>query len=355
MKKTIALLIIVFMLAALCACSANQPALSSASPPTQPTPASGVASVFGKEVKIAVISNGDEAASSLFFAGAKGEAESMGIQIETVAAGKDFDAAVDKSSGEGANAIIAYLPNKAESYAALESAAQKGISISIFEMQKGSAPETISQTYYNPEKETDMALEAAMAYPPHDPPVRLIALFETKDGKTATAYQALVDAGKIFPKETYLAAGNDKQPKAWMDDKLTHYYAGMMDAVFAEDSKLAAAALDSLDAGKRDDMEVFSIGLSEEVLKRMQSEPEVYVQVVGANSAYAGKLNVRIALDMLKGHAPAKEELAPSLISAADLKDKEILTALGDLVSADLAGKYNETWMDELRNANKAK
>ncbi len=354
MKKVTALCTLIFVIILLCACTPEQQAaVSSATPPPateqpSPTPA-GVEKVFGKQVKIAVISNGDEAASALFFAAAKAEAESMGVQAYTAAAGKEFDNAVAKSAGEGAAAIIAYLPNKAESYAALESAAQKGTSVSIFEMQKGDAPAALSQTYFNPGKQVELALEATLAYPPHDTPVRLIALFESKGGQAATAYETLKSAGKVFPKETYVAEGNKTDAKAWLEGKLKSYPAGTIDAIFAEDETLALAALDTLEAGKRTDMEVFTIGLSGQVLTRMQGNPDIFAQAAGANSAYAGKLNVRIALSMIKGHAPVKEELAPMVADAKNLKDKDAAAALADMVTADEAGKYNETWMDELR------
>lgn len=351
MKKLLAILTLILVLVVLCACTPTQQAAVSSATAEQPTPTpAGVEKVFGKQVEIAVISNGDDAASALFFAAAKAEAESMGIQVDTKAAGKEFDTTVEKSAGDGVDAIVAYLPNKAGSYSALEAAAKKGIAVSLFEMQKGDAPATLSQTYFNPDKQVDMELEAALTYPPHDTPVRLFGLFETKDGETATAYQALKDAGKVFPKETYLAEGNATDAKAWMAGKLGNYFEGMIDGVFAENERLALAALDALEAGNRTDMEVFSIGLSEKVLERMQKNPEVYVQVAGANSAYAGKLNVRIALEMIKGHAPVKEELVPLLVNAPDLKDKDFATALAGMASAEDAAKYNEAWMDELRS-----
>jgi hypothetical protein len=95
-------------------------------------------------------------------------------------------------------------------------------------------------------------------------------------------------------------------------------------------------------------MEVFCIGLSPAIAARMQKNPEVMPQAIGANTVYAGVLNVRIALSMIKGTQPVTQEITPSIINASDLKD-DLVTALAGLAPSDLKKDYNEAWMDELR------
>ena len=55
-------------------------------PTATPAPKVGIEAVFGKPISLAIVSNGDEAASSLFFDAAAMEAKSMGIDVTTTAA-----------------------------------------------------------------------------------------------------------------------------------------------------------------------------------------------------------------------------------------------------------------------------
>lgn len=374
MKKYLIVIIAIFLAVLFGACSAasgsDVPAASAAGQPqasgtaaqAEPsdTPtssvsaemeqASAVESVFGKAVKIAVLSNGSAADSALFFAGAQSEAASLGIEIATEASETGFDSSVEKYAGEGVGAIVAYLPKAPASYNALKAAADKGIPVSVFELQKGAVPEKISHTYYNSAKEAATALDAAIAYPPHDTPVRQISLFESKKTPAYTAYKTYLDQGKIFPKELYIAAGNKTAPTAWLTSKLKGYYAGMLDAIFADSEKLVLSAMDALEAKKRDDMTVFCTGITEAIAARMKANPEVFVQAVGPNVYFAGVLNLRIAAGMIKGSSPATEEFAPCTLNASDLIASDENTVFTKL-AGDLASKYNESWMNSLRSA----
>jgi cytidyltransferase-like protein len=114
------------------------------------------------------------------------------------------DLAGDLRKAESAGVDVVFLPEPAD-MAAIESAAAD-LPVTVYGIEKASVGDSVSQIYYSPGNETDMALGAALAYPPHDTPVRLILMFESADSASYAAYQKLCDEGKVFPKEVYVAS-----------------------------------------------------------------------------------------------------------------------------------------------------
>jgi ABC-type sugar transport system substrate-binding protein len=311
----------------------------SLAPTQQPTPEpKGVEAVFGKEITITLIS-GAAGDAELFAEGAKAEAESMGITMKTSASETIGDAVSSEADG-----IIAYMPRQ-EDYAAIESAAADKPAV-VYGTEKAAVGESVSQVYYLPGNETDIAMEAALNYPPHDTPVRLVLMFESADSASYAAYQKLTDEGKIFPKEVYIASDGGAAPDGWLTDKLQGYVEGMLDGVYADNARLALGALDALEALGRTDMEVFCPGVTPEAVKRMEKNPEVFAQAVGANEYLAGALSVRAALKAIKGEGGSVIELLPSVINASRLADNAALMEMG----GEQASLLNEPWMDTLRS-----
>ncbi len=349
-RKLAVLLMAVLMCIVVAGCqaapAANE-APSAAATPTEaptpsPTPKVGIEAVFDKPITLALVSNTDEASSSLFFDAAATEAESMGVTVTTNAAGDGFDAAVAEAA-QSADAVVAYLPNKVQNYSALESLEKPA---AVYELGKGSVPQGLSYLYYEPDGELDMALNAALVYPPHDTPVRLMLMFKSVDSPAYTAYKSLYDQGKIFPKEIYIASENEKEAREWLTGQLDSYVEGMLDAVFAEDTALASNAYDALAALGRTDMEVFCPGVTAGVVTRMQQEPDVFAQGIGQNDALAGMLGVRAALQMLKGGEAVTLAFEPAVINAEGYGIDASALAVMDSEKAVL---YNADWMDELR------
>ncbi|MGE5493735.1 MAG: hypothetical protein ACM3S4_00285 [Burkholderiales bacterium] len=324
-------------------CSGGVAALEpgeSHAPTQEPTPEpKGVEAVFGKEMTITLVS-GASGDVELFAEGAKAEAESMGITLKT----SESEVLGDAVSGPESDGIIAYMPRQ-EDYAAIESAAADKPAV-VYGTEKAAVGESVSQVYYLPGNETDMAMEAALTYPPHDTPVRLILMFESAGSASYAAYQKLTDEGKIFPKEVYIASDEGAAPDGWLTDKLQGYVEGMLDGVYAENARLALGALDALEALGRTDMEVFCPGVTPEAIKRMAKNPEVFAQAVGANEYLAGALSVRAALKAIKGEGGTVTELLPCVISASRLADNAALMEMG----GEQASLLNEPWMDTLRS-----
>ena len=132
---------------------------------------------------------------------------------------------------------------------------------------------------YDDTQEIDMALDAVLTYPPHDAPVRLFALFTSEDSAASVRYEELTAEGKIMQKRTWYAAEavgepEDEEPteepeesaqstespqiqdgdmskatllaQEWVAERLESYYAGMVDAIFAETEELAVAAANGI-------------------------------------------------------------------------------------------------------------
>jgi DNA-binding LacI/PurR family transcriptional regulator len=358
MKKIAAFFIALIFIGCMTACSAapqtataeNTASVSPAQPSQSKDP---IEKVFGKKIKIAAVSNTDDKKSEWFFSGVKQEAEALGAEVQTNAAKDNYETEAQNFAEAGVDALIVFLYDPDDSYDKLEAIA-KDIPVSVFEMEEGGDTSSISRVTYNAQAQVDMALEATLAYPPHDTPVRLISMFENNKAQAFATFKTNIDNGKIYNKAQYVVSEDkEKTADVWIKEKLDRFVEGMIDAVFAEDEELAIHALDQLEAAKRTDMEVFCIGMSSELVERMQKNPEVVPQAIGANSVFAGVLNVRIVLDMLKGAQSVKEEMKPSIINASDLKDKDTVAFLSALVPDGLTKDYNETWMDELRAANK--
>ena len=345
----IILLVCVFSLGCTAEPEATSPVSASptATPPPQPT--TGLEAVFGKEeVTLCVISNLDGTDLSMFLDGTRKEAQSMGIKL-TAADGTDsLSNAAAGAVQNGADALIVCLAEEQQSYQFLDIAADSGIPVCIFEMQPGAVAAGVSQLVYDPDEADDMALDAALVYPPHDTPVRLILMFESRESAAYLTYETLYAQGKIFPKEIYVASEDEAAaPGAWLEEKLNDYVEGMLDGVFAENTVLALGALDTLETLDRTDMEVFSIGLTSTVISRMSQNPDVYVQAVGVNTPLAGVLSVRVSLNALYGGEPVSLTLEPVLADAADFGQD----AIDALINTDetLSDLYNESWMDTLR------
>lgn len=328
--------------AAGCAGQAALPEAGSQKPaaPTATPEPKGVEAEFGRQISITLLSGADS--SDLFAQGAQAEADSLGITLETAAGGNISDAL----AGAKADAVISYLPEPAD-FGAIESASAD-VPITVYSIEKAAVGENVSQVYYSPGNEAELAFDAALSYPPHDTPVRLILMFQSADSASYAAYQKLAGEGRIFPKEVYVASESpDTAPGSWLTDKLNGYVEGMLDGVYAENADLALGALDALEALGRTDMEVFCASVTPDTIARMAKNPEVFAQAVGANEYVAGALCVRASLKKIKGEGSVAQELAPCVIDASGL-------AAGNAALLEMGGEQSkllgEPWMDTLRS-----
>ncbi|MHB1315692.1 MAG: substrate-binding domain-containing protein [Christensenellales bacterium] len=358
MRKVIGIFLSLLLALSIFGCSAytapTEGQKTSASPSAQPTPEPvGIERVFGKkELIAAVVSNGSEEESRLFFDAAAAEGSALGVTVQTKAAGKDFTAAV-KNAVQGADCLIVYLPHGLAEGSAFEGLQ---IPVCVFRKDEAPAPKDASVITYDGAEEVELSLEAVLNYPPHDTPVRLFGLFTSKNSEASTAYDQLISEGKVMSKRTWYAEGGTEaaqtaQPasaaeraKQWVTERLNGYFPGMVDAIYAETEELAVAALDALEEAGRDDMEVITVGVSGQTLSRMKANPSVFVQTIGCNDALAGYKCIRISLGMVKGGGVASETLKPVVINAPTGE-----TSFADYLVQGADIGYEQDYMAQLR------
>lgn len=165
---------------------------------------------------------------------------------------------------------------------------------------------------YDASGAAESALKRAIAYPPHETPVRLIGLFSSETSPGYTAWKAAAEKGSIFSKAEFFL--NDLEMLAasvWFAERLDEFYPGMIDAVYAETGNLAIAAVHQLRGRPRADMEVFSCSSDAEADLSLSSLMPV---VVGADLYKAGELCYESAAALLQGKTVESSVLFPSIL-----------------------------------------
>ena len=160
-------------------------------------------------------------------------------------------------------------------------------------------------------------LDLAIAYPPHDTPVRLFGLFESRESAACTAWQAAVAEGRVFVKGAYYASEAEESAEAWMAGRLERYFEGMVDGIYAETAELAVAAAQALLAAGRSDMEIFCTGSSDALLDLMEAHPALVAAAYGVDEAEAGRMCISLAEQMLEGKTPEGASLTAAPVGAA--------------------------------------
>ena len=163
----------------------------------------------------------------------------------------------------------------------------------------------------------ETALDLAVAYPPHETPVRLIGLFTNEQSRAYTVWREAADNGRVFSKaELFLTEPVPEEtpaPKKYppsptpvlsLEERLTAlfsgFYPGMIDGVYAETGELAVAAAGVLASLERDDMEVFSASTSANAESLLSP---LLVACVGLNAGEAGGLSYSAASALLGGES----------------------------------------------------
>lgn len=294
-----------FVAALLCACSQGpgarpaKPAQATEPTPTpEPTP---------PPIRLGYVNErGEEGV--LFIEGLVAEASKRGILAEAciASASSAYDVVV-VCAAEGFDAARFASKPPAVIYGGAEPASQT------------SAP-PYARVYYDGSNALSLAYDTALAFPPHDTPVRMIGVFESKDSPASVLFDELYEQGKLLPKATYYAdAGKDHEPLSeWLADKLGENldYEGMVDCLFAETDKLALEALSALQKHPRANMEIFCAQISAQTLASMKHNPKRFAACAGENLADAGRECLFIAEKMAGGMPPVVKTIQPAVVYA---------------------------------------
>ncbi|MBR3842688.1 MAG: hypothetical protein IKM38_05375 [Christensenellaceae bacterium] len=317
-KRYISLLIVFALLLGCFSCQAK-PAEEDEAPvvfetlaPTPTPEPEGFAKVFGKEeIKISVICEGTEADNTLFAAGILSESEAMGMKAEFFYA-EDMALALDEALLTEADLIIVNAKT------ALEKSIETDKTVVIFDHTGsfGTGADLVI-TQDNSQAITQL-YEAILAYPPHDTPVRLLAMFESEMTAASEAFAAYMDEGKFMYKGTFAEAESEDSLEDWANDRLERYFPGMIDALIAENESYALHMAEALKAAERDDFEIFSCVLTEKILGIMQENPELIAAAIGTNDALAGKAAMLLGLRAISGEVVSDLTLVSEVFYAAE-------------------------------------
>ena len=163
----------------------------------------------------------------------------------------------------------------------------------------------------------ETALDLAVAYPPHETPVRLIGLFTSEQSRAYTVWREAADNGRVFSKaELFLTESVPEEtpkpkkeppsptPIPTLEERLktlfSGFYPGMIDGVFAETGELAVAAAGVLAQLGREDMEVFAASTDANAPSLLSP---LLVACVGLNAGEAGGLSYSAASALLDGES----------------------------------------------------
>jgi hypothetical protein len=259
------------------------------SPAPTPTPAPVIA-VFGADVSLS------------FANGVSDYAENKTYQLEFVS---EDVGALSQYRPDGAAAAIVFLKN------ADVTLPETDIPIYVYAADGQFVPAGVRHlTYFDTNAAID-ALNLAIAYPPHETPVRMIGLFTGKTSRAYSAWIRAVESGRVFAKAVFTENNTDQTIDAWLEEQCAAYYPGMLDAVFAETGTFAVTAAQKLTDLGRNDLEVFSAATDGNADLALSA---VLVAVKGADLYHAGELCCAGAEALLDGVEAENGTLLPVLL-----------------------------------------
>lgn len=268
-----------------------------ATPAPSPTPA---------PVQVLLVADCSPSEAADFFFGVAQSAQAEGWRISTHAEDRLSDAVLlEKYDG-----ILALITREDTHVDALSAAVKAGVHVAIADMHQHEPVPGISCAYYDTTQAASNALHAAIAYPPHDTPVRFIALLEQKGSPADDAFREGVKMGRVFPKATYYETAKQKA-REFMEDQLDRFVEGTIDAVYAENEQLARAALDALSAQNRTDMEVFCVPSGALNAQRGMYEKWTFPVLMGADLFAVGEGQAIALAALMNGGSPQISSFAP--------------------------------------------
>ena len=276
---------------------------ASPTPTPSPTPAPYIA-VFGAE------------GSSAFAAGISKAAESGEFPVTFESGYLD---ALSAYAPQGNCVAIVFLKNEQDALP------QTALPFFVFASKGQRVDSATPHLTYADAYAAETALSYALAYPPHETPVRLIGLFTSEQSRAYTVFAQAASNGSVFAKASFFAVTPAPEetpdpeaetpaptPEPALAERLAEvferFYPGMIDGVFAETGELAVAASEALASLGRDDMEVFSAATDAEAASLLSP---LLVYAVGANDSEAGGLSYNAACAMLRGESVSPVVVLP--------------------------------------------
>lgn len=224
---------------------------------------------------------------------------------------------------QGEHVLIAYLDGSESQRQALGALASSGTKVCAYAPRGEAAPEGVPTLSYDALGAAEKALFEAVAYEPHDTPVRLTGLFSSETSAAFLAYSAGIAEGKVFRRGVYVEGVTETAMADWILSRMADTLPGTVDGVYAETAEQALAAADAIEKAGLLGVEVFAAEATDALLNRMLAVPEILAVAVGTNDAYAGRYlraeATRLLLDLPGASDGAT--LLPRLYSGKTLAD----------------------------------
>jgi len=157
----------------------------------------------------------------------------------------------------------------------------------------------------------------------------------------------------------FINLGSLKNPhaSAWehLAETLPRFPPGSVDALWVPWDEFAKGCAEALAAAGRDDVKLFSIGISNDVIRLMQRHSREWVATTAADPKLEGAVNMRILAAKLAGeHLPDTFSFEPRLVRTADLNRAVNVENLELMIPGWGGGQGlfdNYPWMVELKAA----
>jgi len=327
-------------------------------------------------VKIAALVNLEEGDDSRqFIEGCVAEGRSMGFTVDTFVSGGDEGRCSELAAGIARADYDGLIFSHGEvnfSYDILQPAAEKGMRIVTFEAlpyRDGSAINGLVATFQDDYRLARLSLETLLSATVGDSgrPARVIRIGcdpgITFLDRRAWEFAQLMDAGIIDEVAFVRLDGmENSRSAAWeaLAAALPRFpkgssTPGAVDAVWAPWDEFAVGCAEALAAAGRQDIKLFSIGISAEDMRLMQRHADIWVANTAIDPKLTGTVTMRILAARLAGETLSDTfSFDPQLVKTADLNRAVNMANIAALVPGWGDGKGlfdNYPWMADLKAA----
>ncbi len=234
-----------------------------------------------------------------------GADEAFRAALDSVAGIDLMETSLQELSGMAeVDLAVLYLAAPPEDTAQIAALLERGIPVLAYNRTGAELPDAVTEIGWKvaAPATAEAALEAAIAYPPHDTPVRMFGVFERTDGAAYAAWTAAVDGGRILNKGVF--APGKGTLAAWIAERLEEFYPGMVDAAFVESPAQAAELAAAMIAQERDDFEIFTVGSDAALAGLAAEHPGILPSGASVDDEAAAQACVAALGEILAGKTP---------------------------------------------------
>ncbi|MER2123517.1 MULTISPECIES: sugar ABC transporter substrate-binding protein [Exiguobacterium] len=320
------------------------------------------------DVKIAVIRNlASDDHTKQFLDGARSEGEALGFKVSTfISEGNDvkFKELVAQAIQQDYDGLIISHGKEDYAYDMIKPAVDKGLKVVTFDTvtkKKGTALKGVTETFQNDHQLAKLSLDEVTKVTDKKP-VRVIKLwfgpgFAPLD-RRQEIYKTYEADGKIKTLETvgptnFQDVQGDIATK--MNAILAKYPKGSIDAVWGAWDEVAKGAYKSLKDNKRQEIPLISIDVSNQDINLMREKGSNWVSTSAVDPFLIGQTDMRLLAKKIAGEkTPDSFDLDAKLVEQKALKQDTTMYNLDTIIKGwSTSDKFNEPWMDRLRDVHK--